>query len=79
MRKILQVIEIRNLLTVEIEGLMKYNKIGDIIKDDNNNQFKITSVAIVSGLNVGRNNTTLVVEPLGSIDSQSWGRFLHVE
>ena len=64
MRKVLQSTKFKNFLTVEIEGLMKKNKIGDIITDNKNDKFKIASVVLMSGINVNRLNTNLIIEPL---------------
>ncbi len=77
MHKILQITEFKGLLTIEIECLMKKNKIGDIIKDDKNNVFKIMSVALMSGAGVNRRNTNLVLEPLNKV--VAYGNMLDVE
>jgi hypothetical protein len=75
MRKILKIDKITNLTTIEVEGIVYKNKIGDIITDDTGNILKIKSVAMVSSYNYP--NTILVIEPLKTV--VAWGSSLNVE
>ncbi len=74
MRKILKIDKITNLTTIEVEGIVYKNKIGDIITDDTGNILKIKSVAMVS---CKYPNTILVIEPLKTV--VAWGSSLNVE
>lgn len=76
MRKILEFKEIAGLQTMTIQGRLIKNKIGDIVIDNNNNTFKIVSVAFMDG-KIARENDVLVVEPIDKFSVI--GDFLNIE